>query len=284
MGTPLKKKTFHLPGIFSPKSPLEFLGFSTMSGICGLLSAGNSFAFGFVLIFALLWWIFNRYRDRKLKEDTGFVLTKEEPKPAKGLVLLMSPYNPGDKALQAPQVLTPLIDSLLTMEETTEADFDCIRLWQSNLVPQIRAVDYHFQQGELRDVWLIATESYESVRGSETAAAILEKYVNTLFGSSTLTIHREGFTLREYDYKRLWELGEQIFRNSGYHNDVVVADITGGNKMMSVAIAMACIPPGRRMQYMDSQRDWQGNPLPKGEMRPVVIDIDSILYQDNGQN
>ncbi|NJM69632.1 MAG: hypothetical protein HC862_05050 [Scytonema sp. RU_4_4] len=48
--------------------------------------------------------------------------------------------------------------------------------------------------------------------------------------------------------------------------------------MMSVALAMVCILPRRQMQYMDSQRDWQGNPLPKGEMKPVVIDIDPILY------
>ena len=195
----------------------------------------------------------------------------------------MSSYNPGDDALKNPQVLTPLIEDLLSIVEPTEADFDCIRLWQSNLVPQIRAVDYHFQQGKLRDVWLISTESYEKIRGSETAAAILEKYLSTLCSSSNLTIHREGFTLREYDYRRLWELGEQIFRNSGYQNDVMVADITGGNKMMSVAIAMACIPLGRRMQYMDSQRDWQGNPLPKGEMSPVLIDIGSILYQENAK-
>ncbi|WP_051470164.1 hypothetical protein [Fischerella sp. PCC 9605] len=67
---------------------------------------------------------------------------------------------------------------------------------------------------------------------------------------------------------------------------MIVADITGGTKMMSVALAMACIPPRRRMQYMDSQRDWQGNPLPTGEMKPVVIDIDPILYpllQDVGE-
>jgi len=30
---------------------------------------------------------------------------------------------------------------------------------------------------------------------------------------------------------------------------------------------------------MDSQRDWQGNPLAKRQMIPVVIDIDPILYQ-----
>jgi hypothetical protein len=62
---------------------------------------------------------------------------------------------------------------------------------------------------------------------------------------------------------------------------MLLADITGGNKMMSVAIAMACIPPGRRMQYMDTPRNRYGNPLRQGEMSPVVIDIDPILHTQN---
>jgi hypothetical protein len=57
----------------------------------------------------------------------------------------------------------------------------------------------------------------------------------------------------------------------------MVADVTGGTKMMSVALAMACVPPKRRMQYMDSQRDWQGNPLTAGKIIPVSIDVDPFL-------
>jgi hypothetical protein len=88
--------------------------------------------------------------------------------------------------------------------------------------------------------------------------------------------------LKDWDYITLWQLGEQIFHEAGYQNEVLIADITGGTKMMSIALAMVCIPPKRRMQYMDSQRDWQGNPLPKGEMAHVVIDIDSILNSEAG--
>jgi hypothetical protein len=52
--------------------------------------------------------------------------------------------------------------------------------------------------------------------------------------------------------------------------------------MMSIAIAMACIPIGRRMQYMDTERDWKGTPLQqKGSMNPVLIDFDPIIHTDN---
>ncbi|NJM49236.1 MAG: hypothetical protein HC860_26210 [Alkalinema sp. RU_4_3] len=48
----------------------------------------------------------------------------------------------------------------------------------------------------------------------------------------------------------------------------MIADITGGTKMMSVAIAMACVAPKRRMQYVDMA----------GGL-PVVLDVDPIFYQ-----
>jgi hypothetical protein len=274
-------------GLFAPKSPIEFLGFAVITFGISQLSAGNpiGIAFGvfFIAVLSIVWWYIDLRRDRSRAKEMVFALTKEKPQPARGLILLLSPYNPGrgDATLANPEVLNPRIKELLQQESPTDADFDTIQLWKSNLVPQIRAIDYHLQEGKLQDVWLITTDSYEGVNGSEGAAKILQKYIETLFGATKLRVHREGYTVREYEYFKLWRLGEQIFRQSGYRNDVLVADITGGNKMMSVAIAMACIQPGRRMQYMDSQRDWQGNPLAKGEMSPVLIDIDPMLYQSN---
>jgi len=151
-------------------------------------------------------------------------------------------------------------------------------LFSSNLLPQIKAVEYHIRQDSLRDVWLISSESYDTTKGSEITAAILEKYLRFQYGQQRLDIHTKNLSVKDYDYASLSQLGEKIFREAGYKDEVLVADITGGTKMMSVALAMACIPPGRRMQYMDSQRDWQGNPLAKGQMSPIVIDIDPILY------
>jgi hypothetical protein len=49
--------------------------------------------------------------------------------------------------------------------------------------------------------------------------------------------------------------------------------------MMSISLAMACLPPRRKMQYMDSKRDWKGEPLAQGDIKPVVIDVDPILYK-----
>lgn len=273
-----------LEGIFAPRSPLEFVGFAVVTGMLGLLSAGNLFGLVFVPVFAIAWWAFDRQRSKKLALATSYSMIKEPPRPAKGLLLLLSAYDPRTPNLRVPAVLQPLIAHILQAETLTEADFAAINLLGSNLLPQLEAVKYHVESGKLRDVWLIATESYETVKGSDVAAAILEKYLRFQYGTQTFDIHRSpALTVREYDYARLCQLVEDVFRQSGYKDAMLLADVTGGNKMMSVAIAMACIPPGRRMQYMDTQRDWQGNPLFQGEMQPVVIDIDPILYPADGR-
>ncbi|UBF24352.1 hypothetical protein K9N68_21935 [Kovacikia minuta CCNUW1] len=273
------KRRLKLEGIFAPRSPLEFVGFALISGMLGLLSSGNLIGLVFVPLFAIVWWVFDHWRSKKLVATASYSITKEQPCPAKGLLLLLSAYDPRTANLKNPKVLQPLVEQILHTDTLTEADFAAINLLGSNLLPQIRAVEYHVQRGKLRDVWFIATETYDTVKGSDVAAAILEKYLRFQYGIQRFDIHRSPeLTVREYDYVRLCRIVENVFRHSGYRDEMILADITGGNKMMSVAIAMACIPPGRRMQYMDTPRNRHGNPLRQGEMVPVVIDIDPILY------
>ncbi|ARV60600.1 hypothetical protein BZZ01_20015 [Nostocales cyanobacterium HT-58-2] len=276
---PKHKRYVKLENIFSPRSPLEFLGFSLVGVIINLLSGAHPAGFIGVVVLFLCWWILDVWRSKNLSKQLGFSITKKSPKAAKGLILLLSPYSPQSMALKDEQKLKPLITKILTMPHDTlsEADFNDIDLFNSNLLPQIKAVEYHWEQSTLDDVWLISSESYENVRGSEETAQILEKYLRFHYGK-VLNIHSQGLVVKDWDYKTLWQLGEDIFRRSDYKEQAIVVDITGGTKMMSVALAMVCIPPNRQMQYMDSQRDWQGNPLPKGEMKPVVIDINPFLY------
>lgn len=265
----------------SPGTPVEFLGFAIVNAMLGLFGAGNRIGLVFVPVFAIAWWLFDGWRKQQLQDKIAYSLEKQPPQPARGLILLVSPYNPFSPLLKDAEVLGPRVAQLLQNPQPTQADFDAINLLKSNLAPQINAIAYHSQQQTLREVWLIVTASYETVQGSEVAAQILQKYLRWRFGSQ-FDLIVEG-PIREYDYHGFWQVAEAIFRKSGYKDRELVADITGGNKMMSVALAMACIPPGRRMQYMDSQRDWQGNPLNQGDMQPVGIDVDSILYSDGNR-
>ncbi|MEG3844751.1 hypothetical protein [Microcoleus sp. herbarium14] len=257
--------------------------------LISLLTAGSIYGIGGVAVVGFIWWRVDRARAKaraqRLYSDLAISVDKEAPTGVKGLILLLSRYSPRAPELKNEETIAPLIEAVINSEigKLTQADFDRLDLLNSNLFPQIKAVEFHEKQGKLRDIWLISTESYETdkgkvkVKGSEDSALIISQYLRFVYGK-TLDINWEGLSVRDYDYQGLWRLAEQIFRDSGYKDEVIVADITGGTKMMSVALAMACIPPKRRMQYMDSQRDWEGNPLSAGDMQPVVIDVDPILY------
>jgi hypothetical protein len=155
MPAPLTKPPTSITGFFAPRSPLEFLGFTFISCMLALVSAGNPIGFVFIPIFTLGWWLWERYRQQKLAAATVFSVTKEAPRPARGLILLLSPFDPRRTELKDSTHLQPLLDRITDSSAPTDADFAAINLLGSNLLPQIKAVDYHCQQGKLRDLSLI---------------------------------------------------------------------------------------------------------------------------------
>jgi hypothetical protein len=266
------RKKFEFPALFAPRSPLEFIGFTSISSIIGLISAGNLWALLFVPVFSLIWW----FLDRQRTPDIAVTLSKEKPQPAKGLILLIGPYNPNRNDLRTTEVLQPLIQKILNQPQPTKANFSAINIQRSNLQPQIEAIAYHYNAGSLREIWLISSDS----ENSKTATFLLSKYLQTCYGTERLDIHQGSeYMAPAHDYAALHNIVDRIFHTGGYKTEKLIADVTGGNKMMSIAIAMACIPKGRRMQYMDGERDWQGTPRQqKDMMSPVLIDFDPFIH------
>jgi len=287
--TPLgwREERLRFEAMLAPTSPREFIAFCIVMVLLGQLPSllgnllgtrlANAVSIAGVVLLVLIWWFYDRRRARKHARTIAFQPCKQTPPAATGLILLLSPYDPRSADLKDPSTLRRLLDKIMTHppEDLGEQDFAAINLFESNLRPQIKAVEFH--SGSLRDVWLIASQTTANTRGSEDAAQLLEKYLRFKYPAQ-FKVHREGLSAPEWDYKCLWEIAEKVFRRSPYKEEVIVADVTGGTKMMSVALAMACIPPGRRMEYVYSERDSQGNPLPGGAIEPVVIDIDPILY------
>jgi hypothetical protein len=276
--------------LLSPRTLSDFIYYSVACIFINVFSNQiklNAIQSGalYIVLFAVLFFI-ERNRTRKLAAKLAFLPAKKKPEPAKGLILLLSPYNPFLK--QLPDNFNEKIKRIIDVNviNLNENDFSEINLLYSNLRPQINALDYHIKADTLRELWLITTESMpatekmKAVKGSEDTGRLLEKYIKFKYPSYSLEIHREGYTVKDYDYVGLWRKVESIFKKSSFKDEVIIGDITGGNKIMSVALAMACIPPKRLMQYMASDRDWQGNPVPEGEIVPVVINVDPILHPE----
>lgn len=276
--------------LIGPRSAWQYVGFIVLSLALGRLSnrfpdwTDYFFAAFVVSIIGLMWLI-----DRRRKQLTHlkWVPKKEPPRPAKGLILLVSPFHARHPEVEDPETAHVMISSLLerSVDTLTSLDFEAVHLFSSNLQPLVEAIAFHMTSGALQEVWLITTETEfieadgkkRCVRGSDDAGALLERYLRFKYGPRPL-VRRDGFVIKSWDYGSVWKKAEEIFSTSGYKANALLADVTGGTKMMSVALAMACVDPGRRMQYMDSVRDWQGQPIPKGTTTPVVIDIDPILY------
>ncbi|MEB3181199.1 MAG: hypothetical protein VKL59_19515, partial [Nostocaceae cyanobacterium] len=164
---PKSKGKLKLENIFAPRSPLEFLGFGALTVILNVLSGGSAISLLGVVVIFTLWWCIDYWRSQKIANTLTFVPQKHPPQAAKGLILLLSPYAVRNIDITVAE-LKLLIKYIRNTpyERLQLADFENINIWDSNLLAQIKAVEYHLQQGKLRDVWLISTASYDTVKGS----------------------------------------------------------------------------------------------------------------------
>jgi len=111
------------------------------------------------------------------------------------------------------------------------------------------AIEYHLPT--LRMCWMIASEE-----GARVAESLRSRYENRC-PIEVVTIGR-AFDIRE-TYRAVREIYLQKAKDKGLSPDQVIADFTGGTKMMSAGMVLAC---GDRwpMQYMSGMPGAQ--PLP----------------------
>jgi hypothetical protein len=274
-------KKLTIENIFAPKTSLQLAVYvGVVAIIFPLMFSGNLWAGIGLIILIFLFLILERHEEAKTRKESKLNIEnlkvtyeKVPPQPSPGLILSISPYSPQKSELKDKTIIDPLFNIILESDEPNQSDFDKIDIYNSNLKPPLEAINHHRQSNKLRELWLISTKVDDIGKGSETTARILEKYLKFKYGD-LLTIHQHPVS--ENNYYNIYQTVDNIFQSAGYKEEKIVADITGGTKMMSIALTLACIPPKRLLQYMDSQRDWEGNPLEKGEMKPILIDIDSI--------
>jgi len=282
------RKKIILETFTSPQNPLEFLVNVSISLIVSSLSVNNPYGWLGLIAILLLWclhWLQKKQEKNRINaafNQLAYTATLQPVDPCPGLILLISTYSPREKELTE-EILNPLKGIIIENESSdlTQDDFDNINLLKSNLAPQIAAIDFHRQNNILKHLWLINTKTDENKTGSTEAVTILQRYLEFKYPGQ-IEIHSEGLTVSDNNYFELYNTVDRIFQDKSKHyyaDEFIIADITGGTKMMSIALALACIPPKRKLQYMDYNRDWEGSPLPKGESQPILIDIDPILYR-----
>lgn len=216
-------------------------------------------------------------------------LTEAEPPGKRGMVLPLSTIaligGTQEERAHLEKVLERLQDNSIQPN-----DDDFLALARTNLEAAFRAVEYHFNKNTLRDCWLITTKEVTDARGnmlergSGPAAPILERWFYHVYPNAPnqLQFHYgPELQVGPRDYAMMWLLVDELFEKAPYKADQLIVDITPGTKPMSIALALACLEPGRTMQYLASGRHpVTGEILPGGQRRPVLIDIQPYLYRE----
>jgi len=245
-------------------------------------------------------YLWKRYRQRKKKMAVELD-AETPPEQVLGLILPISTPNlqrPNEEKNDALRAMVGSAEQHIDQPVSPEEE---AVLNDTNLKPALAALEYHWGQGpkaqsgcasRLREVWLIATEEADPqgqrIGSAGGAAALLERWFFSRHPEARgpVTFHRDayqGISLRvsSQNYTQLWNVVDHIYTQAPYKPEQIIADITPGTKVMSVAIALACLPPKRRMQYMVAPRDPQtGEPCPKADLRPMLIDIDPYLEEE----
>jgi len=207
-------------------------------------------------------------------------LTLRPPQPHRGLILLLGPYRPFAPLAQ-PAVEQALALIRSDVPDHVEAGLERLQLQRSSLWPQIAAIRYHLQGGGLRDCWLITTpggEAGDGPLGSAATVDVVEAFVRRLPGGQAVSFHTgAAYAAAPMAYDAIYQIVDRVFRAAPYRPSHVIADITGGTKLMTLGITLACLSPGRKMEYMSGDRDWKGEPVPEGELTPVLVDVGAVL-------
>ncbi|MBN1919900.1 MAG: hypothetical protein JW892_01540 [Anaerolineae bacterium] len=236
-----------------------------------------------VLVLFVIYYGYTRRRRRVIID-----IQERQPTGKHGLILLLSTLDPRargapDEVQQRRDAVCTSADRIATTDLAQLTATDFAPLAGTNLEPALRALEFHHEAGTLRDCWVIGTPDDVTadgrvLKGSAWLGNVLEKWFRHLHPESHVTFQK-AIVVKPRDYVTLWNHVDTIFRKAPYRPSAVICDVTGGLKLMTVGAALASLEEGRTMQYMATDRDWSGAPVPKGEMVPVLVDITPYLAE-----
>jgi hypothetical protein len=260
---------FFLGGIIVNEVSL-FMDKYTFNGVSARWFVYTIFA---TLIFGSV--IVTKLRSKKVVIE----IVEKNPEPKAGLIIMVSTVN--TSPMHRNEITQNDIDCLVkTINQTdlkklTPEDFS--DLTKTNLLPPLQALEFHYKSNELRECWLIATKDEDGI-GSHDVPPVLEKWFRTLYPDCQITFnHGAEYCVGPRDYNALWKLVNRIFANSVYKSRKVIADVTSGTKLMSIGVALACLPEERTMQYMASISIDGKKSSDPDQLQPILVDINSYL-------
>jgi len=129
------------------------------------------------------------------------------------------------------------------------------------------ALEHHRKGGGGSHCWLVM-QNVEPVREAlnQLSQQLLEQEIKT-------QLHPVYIQQLEVQaaYQAVRAVFEREAAEEGLAPGEVIADITGGTKPLTTGMVLAAITTGGALEYVESERDTQGQPIP-GTLRVVLVD------------
>lgn len=245
--------------------------------------SGNLIIVAVIALWVIVLWYMQLRRARRGEVEIRVCA----PEGKAGLIILLSTLNPfgsgtKEEVAQRRQVVQSAAKWITRAEAGHLCADDFRPFFDTNLEPALRALEWHLGKGKLEHCWTIgspdepAAGTHAAAVGSAWLGGILKQWYECLHPGTDVTFH-PTLEVPARNYGQLWDTVDRVFREASLKPEHIICDITGGLKLMSIGAALACLDEGRTMQYMDSARDWKGDPVPKGQMEPVLVDITPYL-------
>ncbi len=137
------------------------------------------------------------------------------------------------------------------------------------------ALEHHQQGGGGQHCWLIMQDTPTVQRAfNELSQQLLQQQIDT-------RLHR--VYLERVDVQAAYRAVRTIFEREageeGLTQEQLIADITGGLKPLTAGMLLAALTTGCALEYVESDRDEEGNPIPD-TLRVVLVDTEFYLMRE----
>jgi hypothetical protein len=130
------------------------------------------------------------------------------------------------------------------------------------------ALEHHREGGGAAHCWLVMQQGIPAVR--ERFGQLSRRLAE---GGVTAQLH--PVYVEQPDVQASYEAVRAVFEREaaeeGLAPEEVIADVTGGTKPMTAGMVLATLTTGRALEYVESERDTEGHPIPD-TLRVVLTD------------
>ena len=137
------------------------------------------------------------------------------------------------------------------------------------------ALEHHRKGGGATHCWLVMQDTERVQQAfSQLSPQLLERGMAT-------RLHPVYIQQLEVQasYRAVRAIFDREAAEEGIDPEQIIADMTGGTKPLTAGMVLAALTAGRELEYVESERDAQGNPIP-GTLRVVLVDTAFYLAQE----